>query len=115
MSRSSGEAPGGWASAGTKFGSTTPSAEVPHFQQTSNDGSTFVPHVGQVHISRFLGTLLGAWCATTLGSNWLSTRPPAWRTSGARTPRKTRGREGDPASVPSLGARTKSPDTRGSP
>src|SRR4051812_28512097 len=40
------------SSARTKLGSSTPSGDVPHDQQTSSDGSTFDPHFGQVHIGR---------------------------------------------------------------
>src|SRR5215217_5987058 len=51
MSRSSGETSGGGASARTKLGSSTPSGDVPQFQQTSNEGSTLLPHFGQVHMA----------------------------------------------------------------
>src|SRR5262245_57629640 len=43
---------GAASSAATKLGSSTPSLLVPHLQQTSNDGSTLVPHFGQVHIEK---------------------------------------------------------------
>src|SRR4051812_21778287 len=52
MSRSTGDSDAGASSAGTKVGSSTPSREVPHDQQTSKDGSTLEPHFGHVHIAR---------------------------------------------------------------
>src|SRR5262249_22727412 len=38
------------SSAGTKSGSSTPLYDVPHFQQTSKESSTLVPHFMQIHI-----------------------------------------------------------------
>src|SRR4051812_35234876 len=85
MSRSSGESSGVGASARTKLGPSTPSAVVPQFQQTSNDGSTLAPHFGQVHMPRAprAGDFLGLG-SDRLGRRCTATRPsssPARQTS----------------------------------
>src|SRR6516164_8061353 len=38
------------SSAGTKSGSSAPLYDVPHFQQTSKESSTLVPHFMQIHM-----------------------------------------------------------------